>query len=120
MVCSTTVRTLNKATGEGLDFRARPTLKGLVGQLEKVQEYFGGAKRTHHYGWLARTIESCTGSLKVNLSLLFRQLKTMDEILAGYCDEVEALAATPGYQKPVKALTCYSFLWGEASRTCLR
>lgn len=213
---------LNKATGEVLDFRARPTLKGLVGQLEKVQEYFGDTKlklcyeasyvgfslqrdlrkrayecevvapssiprragksvktdridaadlaefyangllttvavpdaeveqdrdllrsrqqlmhqqgdlrrhiqsllrrngyhykaecerkthwRTHHYGWLARTIESCTGSLKVNLSLLFRQLKTMDEILAGYGDEVEALAATPRYQKPVKALTCY-------------
>lgn len=235
MMCSTTVRTLNKATGEGLDFRARPTLKGLVGQLEKVQEYFGDTKlklcyeasyvgfslqrdlrkrayecevvapssiprragksvktdridaadlaefyangllttvavpdaeveqdrdllrsrqqlmhqqgdlrrhiqsllrrngyhykaecerkthwRTHHYGWLARTIESCTGSLKVNLSLLFRQLKTMDEILAGYGDEVEALAATPRYQKPVKALTCYSiFMGGHQEPVCV-
>ena len=34
-MCSTTVRTLDKTTGEGLDFRARPTLKGLVSQLEK-------------------------------------------------------------------------------------
>lgn len=235
MMCSTTVRTLNKATGEGLDFRARPTLKGLVGQLEKVQEYFGDTKlklcyeasyvgfslqrdlrkrayecevvapssiprragksvktdridaadlaefyangllttvavpdaeveqdrdllrsrqqlmhqqgdlrrhiqsllrrngyhykaecerkthwRTHHYGWLARTIESCTGSLKVNLSLLFRQLKTMDEILAGYGDEVEALAATPRYQKPVKALTCYPiFVGGHQEPVCV-
>ena len=212
-MCSTTVRTLDKTTGEGLDFRARPTLKGLVSQLEKVQEYFGSAKlklcyeasyvgfslqrdlrnqayecevvapssiprragksvktdridaadlaefyangllttvaapdaeveqdrdllpsrqqlmhqqgdlrrhilsllrrnglhykaecnskthwRTHHYGWLERTIASCTDSLRTNLSLLLRQLKNMDEILAAYGDEVEALAATPRYQ----------------------
>jgi transposase len=25
--------------------------------------------QTHHYGWLDRTIETCSGSLKVNLSL---------------------------------------------------
>ncbi len=35
---------LNKATGEVLEFQCRPTLKGLVGQLEKVREYFGGGK----------------------------------------------------------------------------
>lgn len=29
--------------------------------------------RTHHYGWLDRTIADCTGSLKVSLSLLLRQ-----------------------------------------------
>ncbi len=63
--------------------------------------------RTHHYGWLDRTIADCTGSLKVNLSLLFRQLKHLDEILAAYGDEVDALAVTPRYQEPVKALTCY-------------
>lgn len=63
--------------------------------------------RTHHYGWLERTIASCTGSLRTNLSLLLRQLKNMDEILAAYGDEVEALAVTPRYQEPVKALTCY-------------
>ena len=34
---------LDKCTGEILDFRCRPTLKGLVVQLEKVCEYFGGA-----------------------------------------------------------------------------
>ena len=32
---------LNSGTGEVLDFRCRPTLKGLVGQLEKLQGYFG-------------------------------------------------------------------------------
>lgn len=35
---------LDKATGEILNFRCRPTLKGLVGQLEKVHEYFGGSR----------------------------------------------------------------------------
>ena len=63
--------------------------------------------RTHHYGWLDKTIAGCSGSLKVNLSLLVRQLKSLDDILAGYGEEVEALAATPRYQEPVKALTCY-------------
>ena len=66
--------------------------------------------RTHHYGWLERTIEGCTGSLKVNLSLLFRQLKNMDEILAACGAEVEVLAVAPRYEEPVKALTCY-FFW---------
>lgn len=213
---------LDKATGELLNFRCRPTLKGLVGQLDKVHEYFGGARiklcyeasyvgfslqrdlqergylcevvapssiprragksvktdridaaelaefyanglltivaepnaeveqdrdllrsrqrlmqqqgdlrrhilsllrrnglhykaecerkthwRTHHYGWLEKTIAGCAGSLKVNLSLLFRQLKTMDQTLAAYGEEVEALAVSPRYQEPVKALTCY-------------
>jgi len=63
--------------------------------------------QTHHYGWLDRTIEGCSGSLKVNLSLLVRQLKSLDGILAAYGEAVEALAAAPRYQEPVKALTCY-------------
>ena len=32
---------LDKRTGEVLDFHCRPTLKGLVQQLEKVHAYFG-------------------------------------------------------------------------------
>ncbi len=63
--------------------------------------------QTHHYGWIERTIETCSGSLKVNLSLLVRQLKTLDETLAAYSEEVYALALVPRYQEPVKALTCY-------------
>jgi len=31
---------LNQRTGEVRDFHCRPTLKGLVGQLEKLHEYF--------------------------------------------------------------------------------
>jgi transposase len=63
--------------------------------------------QTHHYGWLDRTIEGCSGSLKVNLSLLVRQLRGLDEILAAYGESVEALAQAPRYREPVKALTCY-------------
>ncbi len=37
--------------------------------------------QAHHYGWLNRTIEACSGSLKVNLSLLVRQLKNLDDVL---------------------------------------
>lgn len=37
--------------------------------------------RKHHYGWLERTVEGCSGSLKTNLSLLLRQLKGLHEIL---------------------------------------
>jgi len=32
---------LNPRTGEVLDFRCRPTSKGLVGQLEKLREHSG-------------------------------------------------------------------------------
>ncbi len=63
--------------------------------------------QTHHYGWLERTIEGCSGSLKVNLALLVRPLKSLDDILAAYGEEVEALAVAPRYREPVKALTCY-------------
>lgn len=35
---------LNPSTGEILAFHCRPTLKGLVGQLAKVQGYFGEAQ----------------------------------------------------------------------------
>jgi len=34
---------LDKRTGEVLNFQCRPTLKGLVQQLEKVHQYFGDA-----------------------------------------------------------------------------
>ena len=42
---------LDKQTGEVLDFHCCPTLKGLVQQLEKVHQYFGGdtaVSRTGH------------------------------------------------------------------------
>ena len=35
---------LNPHTGEVLDFHCRPTLKGLVGQLEKLRAYFGAVQ----------------------------------------------------------------------------
>jgi transposase len=56
---------------------------------------------------LDRTIEGCSGSLRANLALLVRQLKSLDELLAAYSEEVEALALAPRCREAVKALTCY-------------
>jgi len=61
----------------------------------------------HHYGWLERTVEAATGSLKVNLSLLLRQLKGLNNLVGEYNQHIEELAKTPRYDKPVQALTCY-------------
>jgi transposase len=61
----------------------------------------------HHYGWLARTVENASGSLKLNLELLLRQIKGLNEILAEYGQQIEALAATPRYQQAAQSLTCY-------------
>jgi hypothetical protein len=35
---------LDQHTGEILDFHCRPTLKGLIGQHEKLLEYFGAVQ----------------------------------------------------------------------------
>jgi hypothetical protein len=51
--------------------------------------------RKHHYGWLDTTVEGCCAGLRTNLSLLLRQLKSLDAILVAYGEEVQALAATP-------------------------
>jgi hypothetical protein len=51
--------------------------------------------RKHHYTWLDTTIERCPAGLKTNLSLLLRQLKSLDAILAAYGEAVQALALTP-------------------------
>src|ERR671919_1007658 len=61
----------------------------------------------HHYGWLDRTIDGLSGSLKVNLELLLRQLKGLTSIVAEYDQQIEALAKTPRYERPVQALSCY-------------
>jgi hypothetical protein len=43
----------------------------------------------------------------VNVSLLLRQLESLDEILVAYGEEVETLAVTPRYREGVEALVCY-------------
>jgi hypothetical protein len=70
---------------------------------------------THHkshwtkvrHSWLERTIAAQPGSLKVNLELQYRQLQDINRSLAEYNQQIEALAQTERYQKPVQALTCY-------------
>jgi len=61
----------------------------------------------HHYCWLARTIDGLSGSLKVNLELLLRQLKGLNQIVAEYGQQIEVLANTPRYRQAVQSLTCY-------------
>ena len=62
---------------------------------------------THHSSWLERPIAATSGSLKVNLELLLQHLNGLTTILAGYDQQIEELATTPRYTKPVHALTCY-------------
>ena len=61
----------------------------------------------HHYCWLTRTIDGLSGSLKVNLDLLLRQLGGLNQILTEYGQQIEVLAYSPRYQKAVQSLTCY-------------
>jgi len=61
----------------------------------------------HHYCWLERTIDGLTGSLKVNLELLLRQLKALNEVLTEYGQQIDLLANSPRYQCAVQSLTCY-------------
>jgi transposase len=61
----------------------------------------------HHYGWLERTIAGVSGSLKVNLELLLRQLKGLDDLLDEYTQQIELLARQPRYEQAVRSLICY-------------
>jgi transposase len=45
----------------------------------------------HHYCWLERTVEGCSGGLGTNLQLLLRQLKSINEIVGAYSEEIELL-----------------------------
>jgi transposase len=60
-----------------------------------------------HYAWLRRTIRGLSGSLQVNLTLLLRQIRDLDEVLAQYGQHIEELSVTPRYQEAVRSLTCY-------------
>ena len=77
----------NKETGEVIDFKSHWT---------KI-----------HYSWLPRTIDGLSGSLKINLELLLRQLKALNEVLTEYGQQIEVLANSRRYQPAVQSLTCY-------------
>jgi transposase len=98
--------------------------QGMLAQREKVRRHLQALLRRsglhykaetqhkshwtkQHYGWLERTVAAQAGSLKVNLELLYRQLQGLNQILTDYNQQIEDLAQTERYQKPVRALTCY-------------
>ena len=55
----------------------------------------------NHYGWLDKTIEALSGSLKINLQLLLRQLHALNATLAEYEQHIDALAKSTRYEKAV-------------------
>jgi len=61
----------------------------------------------HHCCWPTRTAEGCSGSFGTNLRLLVRQLKSINEIVSVYSEEIELMAKRPNYQQAVSALVCY-------------
>jgi transposase len=73
----------------------------------KAQTGFKSHWTKPHYAWLRRTIEGSSGSLRVNLALLLRQIRDLDAVLAEYGQHIEALAVTPRYREAVQSLTCY-------------
>ena len=48
-----------------------------------------------HYLWLERVVESASGSFRINLALLVRQLKGFNGILTEYRQQIEVMANTP-------------------------
>jgi transposase len=56
---------------------------------------------------LERTTGGVSGSLKVNLELLLRQLRALNQNLTEYGQQIEMLANSPRYQEAVQSLTCY-------------
>ena len=57
----------------------------------------------HRYGWLDGNIDGLSDSVKANLELVLRQFKGMNDILPEYDQQIEVLATTPCYEKPVLA-----------------
>ena len=64
----------------------------------KTETQYKSRWTKHHYFWLARTINGLSGSLKVNLELLLRQLKALNEVLTEYGQQINVLANLPRSQ----------------------
>jgi transposase len=60
-----------------------------------------------HMCWIQRVIDEGSGTFKINLGLLFEQLKLLNHTLLQYNQAVEELAHSPKYERQVQALTCY-------------
>ena len=60
-----------------------------------------------HHCWLGRVAKNFSGSLRINLKLLLGELKNLNATLCEYEKEIESLATSARYEKPIQALTCY-------------
>lgn len=96
----------------------------ILGQLTKIRTHIQSLlrrknlhfksetqHRTHwtslHMSWLDKKIDEATGSFKVNLSLLVRQMKWLVHTLKEYDEAVDKLAESPRYKKAVDSLVVY-------------
>ncbi len=61
----------------------------------------------HHLNWLEAKIETLHGSLKINLKLLFQQMKWCEHTLSEYRKSIDELANSERYKEKVKSLVCY-------------
>lgn len=61
----------------------------------------------HHMCWIEKKIEELHGSLKINLKLLYQQMKWLMHTLSEYGKEVDELATSDKYKEKVKSLICY-------------
>lgn len=60
-----------------------------------------------HISWLEKRIDGLQGTLRINLKLLFQQMKWLMHTLAEYGKEVDKLATSEKYKEKVKSLVCY-------------
>lgn len=61
-----------------------------------------------HYSWLESAISKLSlGALKLNLSTLLMVVRQLEDQIASYDSEILKFAATPPYEKSVKALSCF-------------
>jgi transposase len=60
-----------------------------------------------HMRWLEKNINSSSGALCTNLSLLLQQLKLFEQQISLYEEEIKKYAKSEEYNKKVVALNCY-------------
>ena len=60
-----------------------------------------------HISWLERKIDELQGFLKINLKLLYQQMKWPIHTMSEYGKEVDELATSDKYKEKVKSLICY-------------
>ena len=98
---------LDKKSGEVIDFKCRPTLKGLLGQLEKLGRHFPGCvfRLCYEASYIGYTLQRDLAEKGDHCDVVAPT--SMPKLRGKYEQQVEVLAKSQRYEKPVQALTCY-------------